>query len=174
MPKAEKVAHVEDLKQRLGEASSVVLVDFLGLTAPEMVELRRGLRRQGVEFLVVKNTLTRLAAEQAGAEYLLSLLRGPNAVMFGSDNPAAPFKAAKEYARKYPKLEIKGGMFSGEPVGADEVNWYASLPSREELLSRLAGGLAGPMRGLAVALAGVIGKLAVVLSEVQKQKASKE
>jgi len=173
MPRPEKVAQVEELKEKLAQARAVVLVDYLGLSAPEMVELRRLMRERGVEFRVVKNTLTRIAAQEVGAEFLIEYLRGPNAIVVGRDDPTVPFKVSRECAKKYSHFRVKVGLFEGEPVPPEEVEWYATLPSREELLARLAGGLAGPIRGLAVALAGIIRGLAVALAEVQKQKEKK-
>jgi len=173
MPRPEKVAQVEELKEKFAGARSVVLVDYLGLTASECVELRRLMRAQGVEFRVVKNTLARIAAREAGAEFLVDYLTGPNAIVVGRDDPTVPYKVARECAKKFSHFRVKAGLFEGEPVPPEQVDWYATLPSREELLARLAGGLAGPIRGLAVALAGIIRGLAVALSEVKKQKEQK-
>ncbi|MGC9529615.1 MAG: 50S ribosomal protein L10 [Candidatus Bipolaricaulaceae bacterium] len=173
MPRPEKIAEVEGLQDKLSRARGVVLVDFLGLSAPEMVELRRIMRGAGVEFRVVKNTLTQLAARNAGADYLAEHLRGPNAVVVGYDDPTVPFRVSRECAKRFKKLQVKAGLFVGEPVAPDEVDWYANLPSREELLGRLAGGLAAPIRGLAVALAGVVRGLAVAVAEVRRQKEAK-
>ncbi len=173
MPRPEKVAQVEELKERLSQARSVVLVDYLGLTASECVELRRLMRARGVEFRVVKNTLARIAAQEAGADFLVEYLKGPNAIVVGRDDPTVPYKVARECAKKFSHFRVKAGLFEGEPVPPEQVDWYATLPSREELLARLAGGLAGPIRGLAVALAGIIRGLAVALSEVKKQKEQK-
>jgi len=174
MARPEKIAQVEELKERLSKASGVVVVDYLGLSAPEMVELRRAMRQQGVQFEVIKNTLARLAAQQAGVDYLLEHLHGPNGLVVGSDNPTAPFRAARECARKYKAFNIKAGLFAGEPIPAEQADWVATLPPEEELHARLAGALNGPIQGLAVAMAGVLRKFAVALSEVQKLKQQKE
>jgi len=173
MPRPEKVAQVEELKEKLAQARSVVLVDYLGLTASECVELRRLMRKQGVEFRVIKNTLARRAAREVGAEFLLDYLQGPNAIVVGGDDPTVPYRVSRECANKYGHFRIKAGLFEGEPVPPEQVEWYATLPSREELLGRLAGGLAGPIRGLAVALSGIIRGLVVALSEVKQQKEKK-
>ncbi len=174
MPRPDKIAHVEELKDRLSQSSGLVLVDYLGLSAPEMVELRRMMRREGVQFQVVKNTLARIAAESAGVDFLLEYLHGPNGIIVGSDNPTAPFRAARECARKYQQFTIKAGLFAGDPITADQVYWVANLPTQEELYARLAGALNGPIQGLAVTLAGVLRKLAVALSEVNRLKTEKE
>jgi large subunit ribosomal protein L10 len=169
MPKPEKVAQVEELKERFIRARGVVLMDYLGLSAQEYSALRRFLREQGVEFQVVKNTLARRAAQAAGAEFLVDYFTGPNAIVVGYDDPAAAFRASRECAKRF-KVRVKAGLFDRALVSPAEVEWYANLPSRDELVGRLAMAMASPMRGLAVALAGVIRKLAVVLAEVQKKK----
>lgn len=170
MPRPEKVATVEDLHDRLSRARAVVLLDYRGLTGPDMTALRRFTRRQGVELRVVKNTLTRIATQGTRAEGLAAALVGTNAVLWGEGDPALPFRIARECARRYPQIKVKGGVFDGVSVSAGEADWYATLPTREELLGQLAGALAGPMRGLAVALSGVMRKLAVALTEVGKKK----
>lgn len=170
MPKPEKVAQVQALKEKLSKAQGVVLVAYLGIPAPEMVELREFMKEKGLEFRVIKNTLTRIAAEELGLNDLARYLRGPNAIVIGYDDPTVPFRAVRESRKKFPQLEVKVGIFEGEILPPEEADKIAELPSREELLARLAGAVAGPIRGLAVVLAGILRKLAVALSEVQKKK----
>jgi ribosomal protein L10 len=171
MPKPEKIAAVEELQEKFAQSPAVVVVAFQGIPAAEMTALRREVRKRGVEIRVVKNTLARLAAEKAGVSGLGEFLRGPNLVIIGRDDPTVPFKVALEFVQKYPNFfQVRGGVFSGELVPADQVRWYATLPSREELLARLAGAMTGPVRGLVFALSGILRKLVVALSEVQKIK----
>jgi len=170
MPRPDKVAQVEELKERLARAPSLVVVDYRGLPGPEATALRRFLRNQGVEFRVVKNTLAKRAAAAAGVPGLAPALKGPNALLLGQGDPALPFRMARECTKRYPNLQIKAGVFEGQPVSAKEVEFYATLPTREELLARLAGALSGPMRGLALALAGVVRKLPAALSQLEKKK----
>ncbi len=170
MPRPEKVAAVEELRERLARARAVVVLDYRGLPGPEITALRRFIRRQGVELRVVKNTLTRRAARAAGVSGVLDGLSGTNALLLGEGDPAVAFRVARECARRYPQLKVKGGLFDRAAVSAAEADFYANLPTREELLGRLAGSLGGPIRGLAVALSGVVRKLAVALAEVEKKK----
>lgn len=170
MPKPEKVAQVQALKEKLSKAQGVVLVEYLGIPAPEMVELREFMKGRGLEFRVIKNTLTRIAAEELGLKDLVQYLRGPNAIVIGYDDPTVPFRAVRESRARFPQLKVKVGIFEGETLPPEEADKIADLPSREELLARLAGAVAGPIRGLAVALAGILRKLVVALSEVQKKK----
>lgn len=170
MPRQEKVAAVDDLREKFSRARAVVVVDYRGLSGPDITTLRRLVRKQGVELRVIKNTLTQIAAREAQVEGFPRVLTGTNALLFGEGDPAVPFRVARDCSRKYPHLKVKAGVFDGSAVSASEADWYAALPTREELLGRLAGGLAGPMRGLAVALSGVMRKLAVALAEVEKKK----
>ncbi len=171
MPKPEKIATVEELQEKFSRSKALVVMGFQGIPAAEMTALRREVRKRGVEIRVVKNTLARLAAERAGVSELGKFLRGPNLVIIGRDDPTVPFKVALEFVQKYPNFfQVRGGVFSGEIVPAEQVQWYATLPSREELLGRLAGAMLGPVRTLVFALSGILRKLVVVLSEVQKTK----
>ncbi len=171
MPKPEKIAAVEELQAKFAQSKAVVVVAFQGIPGAEMTALRREVRKRGVEMKVVKNTLARLAAEKAGVPSLGEFLRGPNLVIIGRDDPTVPFKVALEFVQRYPNFfQVRGGVFAGEVVPAEQVKWYATLPSREELLAKLAGAMAGPMRGLVLALSGILRKLVVALSEVQKIK----
>lgn len=171
MPKPDKVQAVQELREKFAGSRAVVVLAFQGVSAAEMAALRRTVRRRGLEIQVIKNTLARLAAQEAGIPGLTEFLRGPNLVLLGRDDPTVPFKVALEFLEKYPNFfQVRGGVFAGEAVPADQVQWYATLPSREELLGRLAGAMAGPVRGLVWALSGIVRKLVVVLSEVQKLK----
>ncbi len=170
MPRPEKVAQVQNLKEKFSKAQGLVLVEYQGIPAPEMVRLREFLKERGLEFRVIKNTLARIAALEVGLEGLAEYLRGPNAIVVGYDDPAVPFRAVRELRKDFPQLRVKVGLFEGETIPPQEADKIAELPSREELLARLAGAMAGPIRGLAVALSGIIRKLAVVLAEVQKRK----
>lgn len=171
MPTQQKIEEVARLKEQFEKASSLVLAEYRGLTANEMVELRRRFTKQGLEFRVVKDTLARIAAREAGIDGLPELFRGPIGVAIGYDDPATAFKVSDECRRTYsPKYTLKGGVFEGAVVLEGDVLRYATLPSRQELLAKLAMVLLSPMRGLAVVLQAKVRELAVVLSEVKKQR----
>lgn len=138
---------VKDIQARLEEATSVVVTDYRGLNVAEATDLRRQLREAGVEYRVLKNTLTRLAASEAGLEGLHETLSGPNAIAFSSDAVSAA-KVLYGYAKKNDKLEIKGGALDGQVVSLDQLKALSELPSREELLTKLAGCLQGPMSNM--------------------------
>lgn len=169
MPTVEKEREVELLGERFKNSSAMVFTDFRGLTAQEMVELRQLFSKNDLEYRVIKNTLARLAAKRVGYP-IEELLEGPTGICFGYDDPSLPFKLATECAKRYKQYEIRGGFIEGEMVKAAEVEWIAKLPSREELIRKLAHLFQGPIQKLAFDLKGIINSLATVLKEVQKQK----
>jgi large subunit ribosomal protein L10 len=170
-----KIDEVALLKGKFEEATSIVLADYRGLTANEMVELRRAFRGAGLEYRVVKDTLARIAAREVGLDDLAELFAGPIAVALGYDDPAAAFKVTERCRKTYqPRYTPRGGLFEGALVREAEFARYATLPSREELLGRLAGLCAAPVRALAVVLQAKVRELAVVLSEVHKQLEEKK
>lgn len=173
MPTAEKEREVGELEERFKRSRALVLTDFRGMNSNEMVELRRELKRNHLEYRVVKNRLAKLAAQRAGLP-IDSLLIGPTGLCIGYDDPAMAFKLSIALTKKYSQYKVKGGVIEGEFVDAKGVEELAQLPSREELLARLAGALQGPIRGLAGTLHALVRSLVVVVSEVERVKASNE
>jgi len=171
MPTQAKIDEVARLKEKLESAVSLVLADYRGLTANEMVELREKFTKQGLEYRVVKDTLARIAANEAGMDELAEMIAGPISVTFGYEDPAVAFKLSEECRKKYaPRYELRGGLFEGALVIEAEVKRYATLPSREELLAKLAMLLSSPMRAMAFMLQAKIRELATALSEVAKKR----
>jgi large subunit ribosomal protein L10 len=172
MPTQEKIEEVALLKEVFQKAASLVLADYRGLTATEMVILREKFTKQGMEYRVVKDTLARIAANDAGlAQEFGDLFSGPIAIAVGYDDPVLVFKLSEDCRKEYtPNYELKGGLFEGAFVEENEVKRYATLLSREELLAKIAMLLQSPMRALAVMLNGKIRELAILLGEVKKQR----
>jgi large subunit ribosomal protein L10 len=171
MPTQTKIDEVARLKEKLARAVSLVLADYRGLTANEMVELRQKFTRQGLEYRVVKDTLARIAAKEAGIEGLAELLAGPIGIAFGYQDPVSVFKLSEECRKSYaPRYRLKAGLLEGALVLEGDVSKYARLPSREELLAKLAMLLSSPMRALAFVLQAKIRELAVLINEVRKQR----
>jgi large subunit ribosomal protein L10 len=166
----EKVAIVEELKDKLTQAQAVVLTDYRGLNVQEITELRKQLREAGIEYKVVKNTLTTRAANEVDLPELAQYLAGPTAIAFGFDEPVSAAKILNEFARTHKALEIKGGVLEGRVIGVEEVRALADLPSREQLLGMVARAMQGPIAGMAIALSGVIRGLAYALNAVREQK----
>lgn len=170
MARPEKTAIVEEIRDRLSRVKGAIVTDYRGLNAAEMTSLRRELREAGVEFKVFKNTLTILAAEKLDMEDLISLLNGPTAFAFGYEDPVVPAKIINEFAKKSPKLEVKGGILEGTVLDVQEVQNLASLPSREVLLSMVARGMQGSIYGMVNVLQGNIRNLVYALEAVRQQK----
>jgi len=166
----EKVAAVAEIKDKLSRAQGVVLADYRGLNVAQATELRKKLREAGVEYKVLKNTLTTIAAREIGLDDLVPLLTGPTAVAFGYDDPVAPAKILSEFAKTNRDLELKGGVLEGKVLDVDGVKALAELPSREELLAQVVRGMQAPIAGLVNVLQGTIRNFVYALDAVRKQK----
>lgn len=170
MARPDKVAMVQEIQERISQSQGAVLADYRGLTAGQMTELRKELRDAGVDFKVLKNTLTILAAQELDMEDLVPLLSGPTAIAFGNDDPVAPAKILSEFAKKSKVLEIKGGILEGKVLDESGVKALADLPSREVLLAMVLRGMQGPISGMVNVLQGNISNLVYALEAIRKQK----
>jgi large subunit ribosomal protein L10 len=151
MKRDQKEQVVEELTQRLKAADTLLVADYRGLTMPQIAELRTRLIASGARFTVVKNTLTRRAAEAAGTEALLALLDGPSAIAFleADGDMVAAAKALADTARETHVLEIRGGIMQGRAVTAAEVESLATLPPEEVLRGQVLGAIVAPLTTLA-------------------------
>ena len=139
MARPDKVAVVEEVRERFSGSNAAVLTEYRGLTVSELAQLRRELRASEAEYKVVKNTLTKIAARDAGVDIPGELLTGPTAITFCTGDPIAAAKALRAFSREHPALVVKGGILDGRLLDAAETLRLADLESREELLARLAG-----------------------------------
>ena len=153
--KAEIVKQTADL---INNAESAIVVDYRGLTVAEVTDLRKQLRDAGVKMSVIKNKILDRAVEGTDYEDLKSTFVGPTAVAFSNEDPIAPAKILKNFADDHDALEIKGGFIEKSVKTLDEINEYANMPGREELLSMLASALQDPMRKIARAVKAVADK----------------
>jgi large subunit ribosomal protein L10 len=147
MLRSEKERVVEQLAERLRTTETLMVADYRGLTMPEIDELRSRLLEAGARFTVVKNTLTKLAAEQAGTTDVLQLIEGPTAIAFleADGDPVAVAKVLNETARAHDVLVIRGGVLEGAIVGDAEIKRLATLPATDVLRAQLVGALSAPM-----------------------------
>jgi large subunit ribosomal protein L10 len=147
MQRAEKEQVVAELAERLRTTESLIVADYRGLTNSELDGLRGELLKHGARFSVVKNTLTRRAAEVAGAEEVLALLEGPTAIAFldADGDPVAAAKALSDAARSTRVLAVRGGVLEGRPITTEEVDSLAKLPPADVLRAQAVGALAGPL-----------------------------
>ena len=146
----QKQVVIDEIKAKFENAKSVVLFDPRGLKVSEVTELRRALRESGSDYKVYKNTLAKSALMESGLE-LDSYLEGPTAISFSSDE-LAPVKIISEFAKKHDKLELKAGVVEGKVATLEELNSYAAIPSREGLLTMLAGGMIQTVKDLSICL----------------------
>ena len=146
----QKQVVIDEIKEKFANAKSIVLFDPRGLKVSEVTELRRSLRESGSDYKVYKNTLAKRAIADSGLE-LDNYLEGPTAISFSSDE-LAPVKIISEFAKKHEALELKAGEVEGKVANIEELNSYAAIPSREGLLTMLAGGLMGTVRDLSICL----------------------
>jgi large subunit ribosomal protein L10 len=170
-PRPEKVATVEQVRSRLAESDAVLVTEYRGLKVKDLEALRRSLAPLGGEYRVYKNTLARIAASLAGADGFSELLSGPTGLAFVKGDAAAVAKALREFARSNPLLVVKGGLLGRSVLGAEAAASLADLPSREQLLARLAGALAAPLQGFAGALSALPRNFAYGLAALRDQRA---
>jgi large subunit ribosomal protein L10 len=147
MLRQEKERIVSELAERLKNSETLLVADYRGLTMPEIDELRTKLLESGARFSVVKNTLTRRAAEEAGVKELLELIDGPTAIAFigAEGDPVAAAKVLNDTARANDVLVIRGGLLEGETVSDAEIKRLATLPPADVLRAQLAGAVAAPL-----------------------------
>ena len=168
MKRAEKEQLVSELKDKLEGAKSLYYTDFTGLNVKRMTELRRRLKRAGVEYVVIKNTLALRAVNESGL--VGERLKGPTGLVFGSD-PVAAAKVLTDFAKEFEqKPAVKGGMLDGKSVDAAQVKQLASLPSREQMLAELGAGLQSPMAAFVGALSGLLYMFAGALDALKSQR----
>ena len=170
MARPEKVAVVEEIAEKLSKSHLAVLTDYRCLIVKDITDLRKKLREAGVEYKVVKNTLTTLAARKLELTDLEPHLVGPTAVAFGYDDPVAPAKILSDFAQEHKELELKVGVLEGKVIDAEALNDLAKLPNREVLLAMLLGAMQGPIGGFARVLAGPITGFVRVLDQIREQK----
>ncbi|WP_125547179.1 50S ribosomal protein L10 [Levilactobacillus lindianensis] len=155
---AVKAKIVDEVVEKFNNATSAVVVDYRGLTVEQATELRKELRDAGVQMNVIKNKILVRAAEKAGYGDLNDIFAGPTAVAFSNEDAIAPAKVLKKFADSVDALTIKGGYIEGKIASVDEINVYATLPSREDLLSMLASELQAPVRNVAYAIKAIVDK----------------
>ena len=172
MANAEKVAAVAELTERFQTSSGAVLANYRGLTVAQLAELRRALGEQAT-FSVVKNTLTKIAATEAGvADQIGDLLTGPSAIAFVNGDVVEAAKGLREFARANPALEVKGGIIDGKSMTPAEIDRLADLEPRDVLLAMLAGAMKASMAGAAAVMAALPTQMARLAGALEAKRAA--
>jgi large subunit ribosomal protein L10 len=165
MPRAQKEAKVKELTERFKSSQGAMFADFRGLTVKDVTELRRSLRDHDATFAVVKNTLTRIAAKDAGLEEVLSLLDGPTAIAFIAGDAVSGAKAVLDAAKRFPTLEVKGAIIDSRVLGAEDARALATIDTRDVSVAKIAGMLQAPLARMAYLLQAPLQRLAYALAE---------
>lgn len=145
MARPEKVAAVDEIRQKLDSTDAAVLTEYRGLTVDEIARLRAALRPAGTEYKIYKNTLARRAAEEAGRSDLVPLLSGPTAIAFVTGDAVLAAKALRDFAKETPTLVIKGGVLGDRTLSEQDLKALADVEPREVLLAKLAGAIKAPL-----------------------------
>lgn len=168
----QKKVIVKDLSEKIKSAKTVVFADYRGLTVEQDTELRNALRKAGVEYRVVKNTLTRFAANENGFGELDEHFNGPTAMALSNTDVIAPAKILAEYSKKYQKLQIKAGVVEGQVFDSEGIKALAALPPKEELIAKALGSMKAPITGFVNVLNANIRGLVIALNAISEQKAN--
>ncbi len=174
MRKTSKAETVEAMRGIIASQKGSVLAEYRGLTVAEITGLRRKLREVDAEFRVVKNTLIRRASKDSGFSQLEAFFSGPTAIGFTMNDPVMLAKAMRDFAAGNQKIRLKAGYFEGKVFSVKQIEALADVPKKEELLSRLVGGLASPITRLAQALSGPQRKLAYAMKSIHDAKSKQE
>ena len=175
MPTDTKRQAVAELTEMLRSSSAMAVADYRGLKVSEMQSVRRTLRDSGVQLTVAKNRLLKIAADEADRPELKPMLEGPTALVTVDGDEAAMAKALSEALRPYARVvTVRGGMLGSRAIDASQLTRLATLPSRDALLGRVAGGMAAPMTGMAAVLAANLRNLVGVLTAVADKKRETE
>jgi large subunit ribosomal protein L10 len=168
MKKAEKEQLVTELRDKLKSAQSLYYTDFTGLNVKRMTELRRRLKRAGVDYVVIKNTLALRAVNESGL--VGEKLKGPTGLVVGKD-PVAAARVLTEFAKEFEdRPSVKGGLLQGKAINNAQVKRMASLPSREQMLADLAASMQSPMAAFVGALSGPLYMFAGALDALKSQR----
>lgn len=174
MPTEAKREAVQELAELLRGSSALAVADYRGLTVAEMHTVRRSLRANGVSLKIAKNRLLKIAADEAGLADLKLMLEGPTAIASTTGDEVSLARALQDAFRPHKFVTLRGGLLAGQPVSASDLQRLATLPSREVLLGRLAGGMVAPLAGMAGVLAANLRNLVGVLNAVAEQKRQAE
>ena len=170
MPTQKKIDQVEAIEAKLKRSTIAISTEFRGVTVAQVNDLRRQLRSQGIDYMVVKNTLAGIAAERTGRAGLKKIVKGPSAIAFGYGEPTEPAKLLSEFIRtSRVGVTINGAVMDGQTLDPADLQRFAALPPKRVLIGQLLGGIMAPLSGLVYALNYHMGGLARVLEARQQQ-----
>ena len=166
----QKAEAISEFSEGIGKATNAFVLDFKGITVPQVTELRKQVRETGSEYVVIKNTLALIAVKDSPLQKITDTFSGMTAIAYNTTDAVALAKVLTKFAKDVPSVQFKGALLGGQIVPASEIQNIANLPSREELVSKLLFMLQSPIRGLVTVLSANIRNLAVVIDQIAKQK----
>lgn len=169
----EKAQAQAELKEKFSKAKSVILVDFRGLKVADDTKLRKLCRQNDVEYKVVKNTLAMRACAELGWKDVTDLFQGTTAAAYSFKDPVAVARLLQSFSTENPALKIKGGILDGQKMSPEQVSYLATLPSKEELIAKVAGSMKAPMYALVTVLGGTLAGFVRAVNAL-KEKREKE
>ena len=167
--RARKKELVEQYAAQFGQATNLFVVDYKGVSVPEVTELRARVRKSGASYMVAKNTLIRRVIDGTSLEEIKDYFQGPTAIAYGED-PVSLAKVLTDFSKEVPAIEFRGGLVDGQAVAASDIKAIASLPSRQELLAQLVFLLQSPITSFVRTLAALPRGLVVALDQVRQKK----
>ena len=170
--KAFKSEKIDAIKAKVEKAQVALITEYKGYTVEEITNLRRALQKEGGDYMVTKNTLTKIAVKGTEFEPLTDLMKGPIAIAFGFDDQVSPAKVVSNFIKETKKGEILGAVLDGNLLSANEAKALANLPSKEELYAKLLGSINSPATGITLGINGVLAALTRAVAAVRDQKAA--
>ena len=170
--KAFKDDKIKLIKEKIDKAQVAIVTEYKGLSVEEITNLRRALQKEGGDYMVTKNTLTKIAVKGTEFEPLTDLMKGPIAIAFGFEDQVSTAKVVSNFIKETKKGEILGAVLEGNLLSASEAKALANLPSKEELYAKMLGSLKSPASGVTLGINGVLAALTRAVAAVRDQKAA--
>ena len=174
MPNAKNIKHVDELTEKLGRAKGVYLTDYIGLNVQDITELRREFYANDVEYMVAKNTLLKLAANNTNLSGLDSFLNGSTAIAFAYEDPTAPARVIKKFTKDNDLPKVKGIVIDGNIIDGSELDRIANLPTKDESLAKLVVLLQSPLMKLVWALKSPMSDMTNMLNNLKEKESNKD
>ncbi len=168
--KAFKSEKINEIKSKIEKAQVAIITDYKGLSVEEITKLRREIQKGGGDYMVTKNTLTKVAIKGTDYELLADKMTGPIALAFGFEDPVSPAKAVSTFIKEVKKGEILGAVLDGKLLSVEETKALANLPSKEELYAKILGSINSPASGIVGSINAVMAQLTRAMAAVRDQK----
>ena len=170
MPQPEKIQKVEEISERLKQATGIFMTDFSGLTVEQITDLRREFRKAKVNYMVVKNTLAKISAKKVGYDNMVQYLTGPTGLALSNDDPVAPIRVIAAFQKKHEKPSVKAAILEGELLDETAAQALKDIPTKEVLLAQVVSGIASPISGLVGGLQGFLRNLVYAINAIKEKK----